>query len=357
MDIARRRLASQHLIAPSLSDPAAVVRVLGAVQAQDFGGAKWGLGMRTRGATDASIERAFADGSIIRTHVLRPTWHFVTPADIRWMLALTGPRVKVTMASYDRKLELDDAFFRRSNAAIVRALRDGKQLTRAEIGEVLRRAGIDVGGSQRLGHILLRPELDAIICSGPRRGKQFTYALLDERVPPAAPKSRDEAVLELTRRYFATRGPATAHDFAWWSGLTVADARRGTEMAGAALEREVIDDRAYWSDPSVRTPSWRAPKVFLLPNYDELFIGLKDRSALGKRLDSHALVTGGDALIAYVIAVDGQLVGGWKRTLTKDSVAIALRLLTRLSPAERRALDVAARRHGEFLNLPVTLRS
>ncbi len=349
MDIARRRLARQHLIHPTLSDPAEVVRVLGAVQAQDFGGAKWALGMRTRGSTDASIERAFAEGSIVRTHVLRPTWHFITPADIRWMLALTGPRVKATMASYDRKLELDDAFFRRSNAAIVRALRDGKQLTRAELGETLRQAGLDVGGSQRLGHILLRPELDAIICSGARRGKQFTYALLDERVPAAAARPRDEALLDLTTRYFATRGPATAHDFAWWSGLTVADARRGIEMAGVALEREVIDDTSYWSDPSARMSAWRSPKVFLLPNYDEFFIGHRDRSAIGTRLKSARLVTGGDALISHVIAVDGQLVGGWRRNLTNDHVTIDVRLLTRLTSPERQALDRAARRHGEFL--------
>ena len=354
--IARRRLASQHLIAPTLSDPAELVRVFGAVQAQDYGGAKWALGMRTRGATDGSIERAFADGSILRTHVLRPTWHFVAPADIRWMLALTGPRVKATMAYYDRKLELDDALFRRSNDAIVRALRDGKQLTRSEIAQVLGRAGVNITGSQRLGHLLLRPELDGIICSGPRRGKQFTYALLDERVPHVPPKGRDESLLELTRRYFTTRGPATANDFAWWSGLTVTDARRGIELAGTALEREVIDDRVYWSDPTVPARSWRAPKVFLLPNYDELFIGHKDRSAIGERLASAHLVTGGNALIAHVIAVDGQLVGGWKRTLTKDSVTIEVRVPIRLSPPERRALDAAVKQHGEFLGVPATVR-
>ena len=356
MDLARRRLAGQHLIDPTLTDPAEVVRVFGAVQAQDYGGAKWALGMRTRGATDRSIERAFATGSILRTHVLRPTWHFVSPADIRWMLTLTGPRVKATMSYYDRKLELDDALFRKSNAAIVQALRDGKQLTRAEIAHVLHRAGVSSAGSQRLGHILLRPELDGIICSGARRGRQFTYALLDERVPPQPAMSRDEALLELTKRYFVTRGPATANDFAWWSGLTVTDAKRGIEMADGALESEVIDDRAYWSDPSVRPRSWRTPRVFLLPNYDELFIGHKDRSAIGKRLRSADLVTGGDALTAHVITVDGQLVGGWKRAFTKDSVTIALRLLTRLNPAERRALDAAVEHHGEFLGVPADVR-
>jgi hypothetical protein len=356
VDIARQRLAGQHLLAPTLTDPAEVVRRLGAVQAQDYGGAKWGLGLRTKGATEASIERAFAEGAILRTHVLRPTWHFVTPADIRWMLALTGPRVKAAMASYDRKLELDDALFRRSNAALVQALRNGSHLTRAEIAQVLRRAGIDVTGSQRLAHILLRSELDGIICSGPRRGKQFTYALLDERAPSAPARSRDEALLDLTTRYFATRGPATLNDFAWWSGLSVADARRGTEVAGAALERKVIDDRTYWSHPALRAPRKGSAKAFLLPNYDELFIGLRDRSAFGQRLKSAKLITGGDALIAHIVAIDGQLVGGWKRTLTDNAVVIELRLLTRLRPAERRAVELAAERHGEFLGLPVELR-
>lgn len=356
MDLTHRRLAAQHLASPTLTDPAEVVHRLGAVQAQDYGGAKWALGMRTRGSTDAAIERTFGDGAILRTHVLRPTWHFVTPADIRWMLALTGPRVKATMAHYDRKLELDDALFRRSTAALVRALRDGRQLTRAELAQTLRDAGIDVTSSQRLAHILLRSELDAVICSGARRGKQFTYALLDERVPATAAKSRDEALLELTTRYFATRGPATVHDFAWWSGLTIADGKRGVDMAGAALERDVIDGRAYWSGPPARAPKTRTPRALLLPNYDEYFIGFKDRSAFGTRLKSARLVTGGDAMIAYVVVVDGQLVGGWKRSVTRNTVVIELRLLTRLSEAEQGAVEAAARRHGEFLGLSVDLR-
>jgi winged helix DNA-binding protein len=347
MDIARRRLAAQHLTKPVLTDPAAVVRMLGAVQAQDYGGAKWALGMRTRGATDGSIERAFAEGSILRTHVLRPTWHFVTPSNIRWMLGLTAPRVKAAMAYYDRKLELDDALFRRSNVAIVRALRDRKHLTRAEIADVLQRARINVSSSQRLGHLLLRPELDGLICSGPRRGKQFTYALLDERAPSAPGMSRDEALLELTKRYFATRGPASANDFAWWSGLTVADAKRGAEMA--ALEREVIDDRTYWSDPSVPVSPSRVLTALLLPNYDEYFIGFKDRSAIGKRLAATAAASVSDAPFPHVVVVDGQIVGGWKRTLTKDSVTIELRVLARLTAAENRAVATAARRYAEFL--------
>jgi hypothetical protein len=350
--IAHQRLARQLLTSSKLETAADVVRRLGAVQAQDYAGAKWAVAMRTRRLVlDTAVEQAVADGAILRTHVLRPTWHFVAPADIRWMLALTAPRISAAMAHYNRKLELDASTFLRSNAALTRALRDGKQMTRPELAGVLRRARIDVEGTQRLAHLMMQAELDAVVCSGARRGKQFTYALLDERVPPAAPLDRDKALLELTRRYFATRSPATPHDFAWWSGLTVADATRGIEMAGNSLERTVIDNRAYWVDPSSDIRASAAPTALLLPNYDEYFIGFKDRSAMAQRLQSADLVTGGDAMIANVVVVDGQLVGGWKRTLARDSVVVGLKLLARLTRAERRALDSAVESYGNFLGL------
>jgi hypothetical protein len=357
VDIARRRLANQHLIAPTATRPAAVVQQLVAVQAQDYAGAKWAVGLRTRGAiVDSVVEQAVSDGSIIRTHVLRPTWHFVTPADIRWMLALTAPRVKAAMAYHARYHELDDRVFRRSNDVITRALRDGQHLTRAELAADLRGARIDVDASQRLGHLMMRAELDGVVCSGGRRGKQFTYALFEARVPPAAPLDRDEALLGLATRYFATRGPATVNDFAWWSGLTVRDATKAVQLASPALEREVIDDRAYWFDPSVRSRSPRSPTAYLLPNYDEYFIGFKDRSAIGQRLQSYDLVTGGNALIGHVVVVDGQLVGGWTRTLTAKTVVVELRLLTRLGEREERAVAAAADAYGDFLGVPAELR-
>jgi hypothetical protein len=356
VDIARRRLANQHLTAPTLETPAEVVRALGAVQSQDYAGAKWAVGMRTRDADDGAVERALTDGSIIRTHVLRPTWHFVAPTDIRWMLSLTAPRVSAAMAYYNRKLELDRAVFRRSNVALTRALRDGRQLTRGELATVLRRARINVDGSQRLGHLMMQAELDGIVCSGARRGKQFTYALLDERVPPSRALDRDEALLELTTRYFATRSPATPNDFAWWSGLTVADATKGIQMAGPALERAVIDDRAYWVDPSTKAHVTASAAAYLLPNYDEYFIGFKERSAIGQRLKSAELVTGGDARTAHIVVIDGQVVGGWKRTLGRKDVIVELHLLTRLTKAEERAVSSAAEAYGRFLGLPVELR-
>jgi len=354
-DVARLRLGSQHLTGGGLHKPSDVVRKLGAIQAQDYAGAKWAVAQRTRSATDAAVEQELIDGAIIRTHVLRPTWHFVAPSYIRWMLALTAPRVNTIMSYYNRTLELDDAVFRRSGRALERALRDGKHLMRAEISSVLERARVNVAGEYRLGRLLMRAELDGIICSGARRGNQFTYALLAERVPATAPLDRDEALLRLTMTYFATRGPATPADFAWWSGLTVADARRGIGMAGSALEQVTVDGRAYWLAPSVVTSASPSRVAFLLPNYDEYFIAYRDRSALGQRLRKDAVDLRVDAVFANIVVVDGQLVGTWKRIFEGAAVVVELTPLASFSKSERKAVDVAAEKYGSFLNLPMKL--
>jgi hypothetical protein len=353
MDIARQRLAHSCLLGSPWSTGREVVHAFGAVQAQDYDGAKWALALRAPGVTGDAIEQEFAHGSILRTHVLRPTWHFVGPADIRWMLALTGPRVKQVMASYDRKLELDDKVFRRSHAAVAKALRDGAHLTRKELKAVLARARVGPLGVQRTAHLMVRAELDAVICSGPRRGKQFTYALLDDRVPPVAPLARDEALLELTRRYFRTHSPAAARDFAWWSGLSMADARRGLDLAQRDLERVTVDGEIYWTTGAPATRP--KPSGHLLPNYDEFFIGHRDRSAIGRRLASVKAVTGGNFLIAHVVVIDGQLVGEWRRTPGHDPVRLDLKLLTRLSGAEQDRLLREARHYASFAGKPVEL--
>lgn len=354
MDTARQRLARSFLAGSTLTSGRDVVRALGAVQAQDYDGAKWALSMRTSGATDTSIEGEFAAGRILRTHVLRPTWHFVDPADIRWMLALTGPRIAKTMASYDRKLELDETVYRRSHAAIEKALRGGVHLTRTELKAILAPAGVGSLGVQRAAHLMMRAELDGLICSGPRRGKQFTYALLDERVPPETPIDRDEALLRLTRSYFRSRSPATASDFGWWSGLAMVDVRRGLEIAAAELEKQSVDGDTYWS-MGTNAPRSKA-SAHLLPNYDEFFIGYRNRSAIGKRLRSVKAVTGGSALIANVVAMDGQLVGGWRRTVERDRVTLQLKLLTSLSAPEQKRLLREVGRYASFVERPVELR-
>ena len=353
MDIARQRLARSYLIASPWTTGRDVVRALGAVQAQDYEGAKWALSQRSSGATDTAIEGELAEGHILRTHVLRPTWHFIDPEDIRWMLALTGPYVSKRMATYDRQLGITDAHYKRCNSALEKALRDDNYLIRAELKEVLSQAKVGTLGVQRTAHLLMRAELDAVICSGPRRGKQFTYALLDERAPATPAKDRDEALLELTRRYFRTRSPATAQDFSWWSGLPMSDVKRGIELARSGLEQVVIADKAYWSDGS--SPARPPASAHLLPNYDEFFIGYRDRGAMGQRLNHTRPVTGWNAAFTHVIAIDGQLVGGWKRSPVRGKVKVSISLLDTLTPAERTRVLAEVRRFEAFVGTDVEL--
>jgi hypothetical protein len=356
-DVAAHRLHNQRLAGKPFERPEAVVQWLCAVQAQDYAGAKWALAQRTAGApTSAAIDRLFDEGRLLRTHVLRPTWHFVTPQDIRWLLRLTGPRVNAVSAYYHRKLELDGALFRRSGAVLARALQGGAFLTRTELAEVCRTAGIEASGL-RLAYLIMHAELDGILCSGPLRGKQFTYALLDERAPEEGRAlDQDESLAELTRRYFESHGPALAQDFAWWSGLTTTDARTGIEMAKAGLAHETLQGRTYWWSPRARTAAIQKPTVHLLPNYDEYLIAYKDHSALlDKRPRVSRTRADVDALQAHIVVLDGHVVGGWRRTLTRNRLTVTADLLVRLKRAEQAALHGAAERYGEFLQMPVTV--
>jgi hypothetical protein len=347
-DIALLRLRSQRLIGAGFSTAAEVVGWFGAVQSQDYAGARWGLGQRMKRASDAAIERAFDEGLILRTHVLRPTWHFILPQDIRWLVTLTAPRVRAALGYYDRQLSLDAAVLERSRAAIGGALRGGHHLTRSELARVLTEAGIEAVG-QRLGHLMLHAELDLVVCSGPRRGKQFTYAAVDERVPPAKPLLREQALAELTRRYFTSHGPALAQDFAWWSGLTLADAKAGLELVGDSLRELVVDGGSYWHAGSSRAPKLSAPVVHLLPNYDEHLIAYKERSAAYDPERVASLGHRHNLLSNHMITLNGQVIGGWRRRAGRPSAAIEKTLIARLSPAEKKALKAAEERLAKFL--------
>ncbi|HEY3114695.1 MAG TPA: winged helix DNA-binding domain-containing protein [Gemmatimonadaceae bacterium] len=354
-DIARQRLINQGLVKPTLKTASEVVSRLGAAQAQDYPAAKWGIGQRTSGLTDEQIEKEIDDGSIVRTHVLRPTWHFVAAADIGWMLALTAPRVHAANAYWYRWLEVDDAVARRSRTVLAKALRDGKHLTRPELGKLLASARVEVANPVRLACIVMRAEIDGLICSGARRGRQFTYALLEERVTKPTALEREAALLELARRYFTTRGPATVDDFAWWSGLTKAEAKRGVEAAATHLAHQSIEGRSYWFPAKQSVMRIPGSSAHLLPNYDEYFVGLKDRSAFGARLEASGVKPRTSALSGHALTVNGQIVGGWRRTLLGRTVLIEPKPLIRLSEAERRAIEAAARRFGRFLALPAKI--
>jgi hypothetical protein len=325
---------------------------MGAVQAQDYGGAKWAVAQRMRLAAEGTIEKAFAEGRLLRTHVMRPTWHFVAPGDIRWMLRLTAPRVNAAMASYYRKFELDQTVFTRSHKALARALRGGRHLTRDALRQAVQRTGIATEGLRFL-FILARAELDGVICSGARSGKQFTYALLEERVPPARPLKHDEALAALTARYFASRGPATVHDFVWWSGLTGRDARAGLDMVGSSLVCESIDGRIYWRSASLPAATRASRAANLLPPYDEYLVAYRDRSAALESADTSRLAA--NAIFGPTIVLDGQVVGTWKRTLGKGDVTITLSPLVNLRKAGKHAVNEAARAYGAFLGVDAVL--
>ncbi len=354
MDIAYHRLRSQRLTGGDFQQANQVVQWLGAVQAQDYTAAKWAVAQRAEGLTDAAIEQSFTEGSILRTHVMRPTWHFVAPGDIRWLLKLTAPRVHAANAYYYRRLELDRALIKRSNAALSKALRGSRHLTRAELGSVLRQAGI-AAADLRLGYIILAAELDGVICSGPRRGKQFTYALLDERVLATEALARDQALAELARRYFTSHGPATEQDFSWWSGRARAEVRSSLELVKGELEQEVVDGKTYWFAPSAPPAKVASQAVYLLPNYDEYVVGYTDRGAIFDPSHAGQLDARRNPLFQHTLLIRGQIAGTWKSTLTKNTAVIELNPFVSLTQANNQALARAVRRYGNFLNLPVTL--
>jgi len=353
--ILRRRLRTQRLTGAGFGSAEDVVGWLGAVQSQDYGPAKWAVGMRQRRASDAVVERAFAEGRILRTHVLRPTWHFVLPADIRWLLTATAPRIQASSAGRYRQLGLDADTLRRSEKLLAGALRGGEQLTRAELAAVLTAAGIDAQG-QRLPHLLMYAELNAVICSGARRGLQHTYALLEERAPDARDLPRDEALVELARRYFTGHGPATAKDFAAWASLKLAEVKASMEAAGPALRREEIGGVAMWSgaDEPGRVPASRSPAVRLVQGYDEYIMGFTETKRLLARRGS-AWVPATPPVFALVVLLDGRVAGFWRRTVRRDKVVVEAALLERFEEDQMGALKEEAARYGEFIGLEATV--
>ena len=321
MDIASRRLRNQHLAGRGLDGAAEVVRHLGAVQAQDYRGATWAVAQRCGLPTAASIGAVVASGSILRTHVLRPTWHFVVAADIRWMLALTGPRVLAGSAARQRELGLDQTTFARVHKILERSLAGGVAMTRSEVAAILVAAGVTLEG-QRLVHLLLEAELAGVICSGPPAGKAQTYALLEERVPPAPVMQPDEAAAELAARYFASHGPARLADFTWWSSLTVAQARAAIQAAGDRLATDVVDGRPVWFSPTDAPGITPAPFVRLLPNYDEYVVAYRERVDYYDRALDPQLVRGG--VMANVVTLDGRVVGNWRRKPRGHGITVVI---------------------------------
>lgn len=350
LGIVRRRLAVQRLVGERLGSAAEVVGRLGAVQAQEFAEAKWSLGERVAGATDAEVQAAFDRGEILRTHVLRPTWHFVAREDLRWLLRLTRPRVHALNKYMYARSDLDERVLGRGDEVLAAALEDGGPQTRRDLAGRLRAAGIDREGLA-LGYLLMHAELEERIVSGPLRGKQQTYDLLERRASAAMGDTwpRERALTELILRYFRSHGPATVRDFTAWSSLTVSEVRAGLAEVGDALERAEDEQGRVWYAAPDPDPPPATTGGHLIPMYDETIVAYQDLR----------VVLAHDAarpdLIERCIVVDGRTVGTWRRTLSARAVTVEARLFGPLDPQQTAALEAATERFGRFLGLPATL--
>jgi hypothetical protein len=350
--VAAQRLHNHGISQPKRCEPDAMVRRLGAVQSQEYQAAKWAVALRTSGTTrDEEVERAFDEGRILRTHVMRPTWHFVSPTDIRWMLELTAPHVQRRTASYYRRHGLDPGTLSRATSTIERAL-DGQFLSRAEIAACLRKARLELG-SLGLMLLMMHTELEGVTCSGPRRRKHHTYTLLAQRVPPAPSLSRDEALATLARKYFASHGPATIRDFVWWSGLSTADAKRGLEINRG--RSEPIDGLTYWT-VGPRVTARATDGAHLLPIYDEYLVAHRDRAAVPHHAAATANSQSGDVVgFQHALIVAGQVAGKWRSVRQRHGTTVEIAAARRLSRSERRATGEAVERYSRFLDEPVAV--
>jgi hypothetical protein len=344
-DIEVQRLRNQQISGTHCNSPEEVVAWMGAVQAQDYAMAKWALALRLKKATDKSIDRVIDEGRIVRTHLLRPTWHFVAVEDVRWMMQLAAPHMNKLAGSMYRQLKLDDEVFGKTNDIIGKLLADGSHLTREEIIAEVNRAGIETDNLSAT-HIMFRAELDMVVCNGARRGKKFTYALFDHRVPAAPSFSREEALAMLAERYFRSRGPATLQDFVWWSGLSVTDSKIGLEAVRGKFNSVQIANKEYiFPEPA---KSVRVPKALLLPCYDEYTVGYADRSAvmndeLAKNPDS------GNGIFKPIMVTKGKMTGVWRRTEKKDQIVIEMLPLTGDQAPVQETFEEAAADYAKFL--------
>ena len=353
-DIARSRLINQRIAATGFSCPKDIVSHLGAVQAQDFFMSKWACGVRLSGCSEKAIDEAIDKAEILRTHVMRPTWHLVTPEDIHHLLELTAARIISSMKSRWKELELDEETIRKSNSIIEKALAKS-HLTREEIFKILT-PSVSVEG-QRGSHLLFRAELEGIICSGAMKGKKQTYALLEDRAPKRSGLNREEALSLTAKKYFTSHGPATIKDFIWWSGLSAADAKKAVNLIKSDFIWETIAGEVYLFPGSFRGADRKdlLNSAFLLPAYDEYIISYKDREALLTSEEQKAAISN-NGLFRPVVVINGKVRGIWKRTLRKDSALIETRMFSNLNDSEKSLVEAAAARFGDFLKLKAEVK-
>jgi hypothetical protein len=354
-DIARLRLGAQLIDHPRPTTPEAIVTHLGAIQAQDYPGALWSIGLRIVGATRGDVERAIVDRTIVRTWPMRGTLHFVPATDARWMLELLAPRIMRAAAGRHRQLELDEAAFRRSRRLVGRALKDEPVLSRSAILAALEDGGVATTG-QRGIHILQRLSMERMLCYGPHADKQPTFTLFDDWIATSRLLERDDALRTLAERYFRSHGPATLRDFVGWTGLTVADAKLALQLAQPMLDRVMSGDVELWMSNEPVASETPASRAHLLPGFDELLLGYKDRSATLASRDAERIVPGSNGMFLSTLVLDGQVVGTWKRFTRAKAVALDAVPFRRLTAPQKKTFVAPRDRYARYLGAPATLQ-
>jgi hypothetical protein len=327
---------------------------MGAMQAQDYAMAKWAVGLRLPHSTATMVEAVVHKGEIIRTHVMRPTWHFVSAEDVHWMLALTASRIKSSMKARHNELELSEAVLAKSRKVLERTLANGENLTREELAREFKNAGIKTD-ENRLSHLLLCAELDGIVCSGTIKGIKRTYALLQSRVSHKKNFTRDESLAELAKRYFTSHGPATFHDFYWWSGLSISEARCALEFVKSKLLIETVGAEQYWMTDSCADIKHDKNSVYLLPAYDEFLISYKNRTASLSLVDNRKTISN-NGIFRPVIVVDGRVAGLWKRTIKNNDVIMETKFFQPPNKTIRTFVEEQAKRFGCFLKKEIVVK-
>jgi hypothetical protein len=346
-EIALLRLVNQQIVSSAFNSVAEITCWMGAIQAQDYAMSKWALGVRLPGSTDKTLELAIDSGDIIRTHVLRPTWHLVSSADIHWMLELSAPQIKSLSKSRDKELGLDETVFTRSNSIIEKALLDNRHLTREELVKLLVAAGFS-NDNNRMSHLLMRAEIEGIISSGSTKAGKQTYAILHERVPKTKMLKRDEAAAELARRYFTSHGPATLNDFVWWSGLPVKECRQAIEDIKSGFAGETFDNETYWLSPETVAAEIEKNSIFLLPAFDEYLISYKNRTA-SLPFENHIRAVFINGVFRPVIVQNGQVIGIWKRTIKNDKVILETEYFGSPDKTIRKLVEKEFEKYVQFL--------
>jgi hypothetical protein len=343
----QRRSKHQLILGPKAATAQAVVSHMGMVQAQDYLGALWAVGLRMEQATEETIEEALADKQIVRTWPARGTLHFVAAEDVHWMLGLLAERTVNSRNGRFRRLELDEAVFKKSRAVLTRALAGGQRLGREELFQLLEAKQISTAG-QRGIHILWKLAQEGLLCFGPRQGKQQTFVLLEEWIPRGNSKTREEGLAELARRYFTSHGPATLEDFSWWSGLTKNKAKLALELNGRRLATETWGGFKRWYFESSGRLTSNGRSVQLLPAFDEYLVGYQNRDDV---LDPSWVkqINAGGGMLSPVIVMDGQVCGTWKRILKKDRVNVQPNWINPAKASDLDAFERAVWRYAQFL--------